>query len=382
MGKDEIDALLDSVADGVVVTDEHGAFLSFNRAAARIIGRGPTDAPIEHRGAHFGIFRPDRTTPFPKEEFTLARALAGEETNAVVQFIRNSGVPEGVLISVSGRPRRDPTGKIIGAVCVFHDITEVDRQRRELESQATEVSRLNEQLMRERARRRELALLLVHDLKSPISAILANGEYLREEAGMAGEKRSAVDDIMLAARSLHRMVMDLLDVELASDGKFEVERVPIDLASLLAEARAAIAVRAAQRHMRIVLAIQLTNAVIHADPDLVRRLVQNLLDNCVKYGAAGKDIGLEARDDDEDSVEIRVTDQGPGVPLHLRDAIFDLYARVERDERSRSRDSRGLGLHFCRLAAEAHGGRVWVEDNEPHGARFRLLLPRSAPPTG
>lgn len=72
-------------------------------------------------------------------------------------------------------------------------------------------------------------------------------------------------------------------------------------------------------------------------------------------------------------------DEGPGVPEHLRDRIFEKYAKVEREEGCRSRDSRGLGLRFCRVVAEAHGGRIWVEDAEPTGARFCLELAADDP---
>lgn len=100
----------------------------------------------------------------------------------------------------------------------------------------------------------------------------------------------------------------------------------------------------------------------------------NLVDNCVKYGPDDGTIQIEATRGSQGKVRLSVTDEGPGVPEHLRERIFDRYARAERDS-FRSEDSRGLGLRFCKVVADAHGGEIWVEDAEPRGARFCVELP-------
>jgi two-component system CheB/CheR fusion protein len=115
-------------------------------------------------------------------------------------------------------------------------------------------------------------------------------------------------------------------------------------------------------------------APVSADWQLLRRVLQNLVDNCIKYGPRGGTITLESEPVATGAARISVSDDGPGIPEELRDRIFDKYAKVERDA-GRSRDSRGLGLRFCRLAVEAHGGRIWVENREPRGARFSFELP-------
>ena len=114
------------------------------------------------------------------------------------------------------------------------------------------------------------------------------------------------------------------------------------------------------------------------DVDLMRRVLQNLVDNCVKYGRRGGTIWLDAAPVDPDRVLIRVRDDGPGVSVELRTRIFEKYSVVERDAAGRRLDSRGLGLRFCHVVVEAHGGRIWVEDNEPRGACFCVELPAPA----
>ena len=113
---------------------------------------------------------------------------------------------------------------------------------------------------------------------------------------------------------------------------------------------------------------------IDVDPDLLRRVLLNLLDNALKYSPSGSQTRLEAGVA-EGGVLFRVRDQGRGVPEHMREAIFDKFIRLE-EEGAKTRSSSGLGLTFCQVVAEAHGGRIWVEENQPRGSVFIVEIPR------
>jgi K+-sensing histidine kinase KdpD len=114
---------------------------------------------------------------------------------------------------------------------------------------------------------------------------------------------------------------------------------------------------------------------VTADRELLRRVVENLLDNAFKYAPMNTEIRLEATLTGEGDYAIRIRDQGPGIPSGERGRIFEPYARLERDAREHARTSRGLGLAFCRLAVDVHGGRIWAEDNQPKGCVFVLQMP-------
>jgi PAS domain S-box-containing protein len=120
-------SILDSMGDGIVVADEQGRFLLFNPAAESILGIGRTDLPPEKWAETYGVFFPDTHTPFPYEQMPLLRAIRGEECNQVEVFIRNQARPDGVFISVTGRPLRDASGNNCGGVVVFRDITSKKR---------------------------------------------------------------------------------------------------------------------------------------------------------------------------------------------------------------------------------------------------------------
>ncbi|GLY15866.1 hypothetical protein Kisp01_28810 [Kineosporia sp. NBRC 101677] len=138
-----LSAVLDSIADGVGVVDRQGRFLLHNRAARDLLGvSGDSNDPQQWQ-KHYGIYRPDGVTPFPTEELPLVRALAGERTDLVDMLIRNSGHPEGVLISVSGRPLTGASGvEGGGAVAVFHDVTERRRLEAEVRAEHDRYERL------------------------------------------------------------------------------------------------------------------------------------------------------------------------------------------------------------------------------------------------
>jgi two-component system sensor histidine kinase KdpD len=114
--------------------------------------------------------------------------------------------------------------------------------------------------------------------------------------------------------------------------------------------------------------------VVDVDEELLRRCILNLLENAQKYGPRGNTVRIQVGLDPTRWV-LKISDQGPGIPAGMEEAIFDPFARLERDV-SQARVSSGLGLAFCREVAQAHGGSIWVENGEPAGAVFSLALPR------
>ena len=117
------DTIFNSMGDGVIAADTNGSFTIFNPSAERILGIGRIDTTPDRWSDHYGFFFPDRATPFPADALPLARALKGEASDEVEMFVRNPAVPEGVFISVSGRPLQDGGGTENGGVVVFRDVT-------------------------------------------------------------------------------------------------------------------------------------------------------------------------------------------------------------------------------------------------------------------
>jgi PAS domain-containing protein len=119
--------IISSIGEGIVVADTTGKFVLFNKKAEELLGMGAAPIPVTEWSARYGVFRPDKQTPFPPGELPLARALKGESTQAVELFIRNANFPDGRTISVSGRPITDEQGNITASVVDFRDVTEMKK---------------------------------------------------------------------------------------------------------------------------------------------------------------------------------------------------------------------------------------------------------------
>lgn len=221
--------------------------------------------------------------------------------------------------------------------------------------------------------REELSALIVHDLKNPLTTILANLHFLSEEGERGEAARSALADAERSAENMYGMVLNLLDVARGEDGSLVAQIEVADLREIIEQARSAMATRALEKRQQLSSALPSGPLTVRADRELLRRVIENLLDNSLKYTPQDGAIRIEAGRADG-HVQIRVQDQGPGVPLEWREKIFDKYVRLERDA-AQARNSRGLGLLFCRMAVEAHGGRIWVEDSPPQGSVFCVELP-------
>jgi signal transduction histidine kinase len=236
----------------------------------------------------------------------------------------------------------------------------------ELEDARQALASRNEELQMKRM----LAQTLVHDLKSPLSAILGNLDLLALKG--IGDLDYLVQRSKQGAVRMLKMILNLLDVEGLEEGRLAPTLERLDATELvrttLAEAEAA----AEQKQVRLELESH-DPVWLEADAVLLRRVVDNLLANAVTHspreGLVRIGVGLR-----EEGVELWVSDQGPGVPEEHRERVFEKYAQVQMRKEGVS-VNRGLGLTFCRLAIEAHGGTIWVEPAKDGGACFRTLLP-------
>ena len=240
---------------------------------------------------------------------------------------------------------------------------------REVESARNELAERNAELSLKKA----LAQSIVHDLKSPLAGILGNLELLAVRA--SPELGTLIERSRAGAERMRKMILDLLDVERIEEGRLVPEVAQVDLVDV---ARMAVEEHDAQaRTRRVEIRLAALGPVwASADPALVRRVLDNLLSNALAHSPAGSRIEVRIQDRPE-GAEIAVSDEGPGVPEALREKVFEKYARVGQQGDA---TNRGLGLTFCRLAIEAHGGTIWVEAGSSGGARFCAVLPTVAAP--
>ena len=230
-------------------------------------------------------------------------------------------------------------------------------------------------LVRAQRQKEEMAALLVHDIKSPATGILMTCTARLRSRDVSDAERLRWKTVQAGAEVISRLALNILDVSRSDEGLLVPRVEPIDVRRLL-ESVAELMGPLAEGHDRaLAIAADVQDgADLHADAELLRRTLQNLIDNAVRYSPKGSTVRLEALST-RDELEIRVIDEGPGIPPDQRTRIFDRYTRLEGGLTASDATGRGLGLAFCRLAVESHGGSISVEANVPHGSVFVLRLP-------
>ncbi len=224
--------------------------------------------------------------------------------------------------------------------------------------------------------RADLSAMVYHDLRGPLhninSSLSTLGRLLVNH-----DNHTVLSLIQLGMRStrqLSRMVESLLDIQRLEEGQAVLDRKPTSIHSLLATAAELVQPLATESQQRLNFAIAEELPSVEIDADMIQRVVTNLMENAVKYTPNGGEITLGAAMMDTE-LRVSVADSGPGIPQHMQRQIFDKFSRVKHSDVPRGA---GLGLAFCRLAVEAHGGHIWVESEPDHGSVFYFTLPLQA----
>ena len=219
--------------------------------------------------------------------------------------------------------------------------------------------------------RDDLVHMIVHDMRSPLQVLLTRLELLEGPAAALGEdSRDDLQNAIESSKELGRMVNDLLDVSRLEAGEMPLERGVWDLTRMANEVRAALGTIDRERPIDV----ESPGAVdVSCDGALVRRVMENLVSNVIKHTPAGTRMRISiARGDGR--VRVAVHDEGSGVPAEAREKIFEKFGTVE-SRHERAYHSVGLGLAFCKLAIEAHGGTIGVDPGVPVGSTFWFELP-------
>ncbi|MFT3698679.1 MAG: hybrid sensor histidine kinase/response regulator [Kofleriaceae bacterium] len=232
---------------------------------------------------------------------------------------------------------------------------------------AVQLKRQRDELKRLQLHKEQLSQFLVHDFKNPVNSIVLQAQRIARDPNATQRSLDAAVRIGGEAAMLLRMITNLLDLGKADEGRLAPARSTVDLPAFIASIIAELEPRAAAAEIEIVDETAASDVTF--DEDLVRRVMANLVENAIRHAPQASRIVVTSRTD-ADGLELVVADEGIGIPEPQRATVFERFVSSGTD-----RSNRGLGLSFCRVAIEAHGGRIWVEDNEP-GARFRLFIPR------
>jgi signal transduction histidine kinase/transcriptional regulator with GAF, ATPase, and Fis domain len=244
----------------------------------------------------------------------------------------------------------------LGMLLVFHDET---RQRELMQA------------------REDLSSMIVHDLRSPLTAV-TTGLKLLEDVVPADDKlyplvQTATETGQRAIRKILSRVDSLLDISRLESGSISLDTEPTELATLADSVCAELSPLAHDLEVKLNSHLDDTLPLVLIDADKVERLLQNLVDNALKFTPYGSSVSISALPLADGFLQINIVDQGPGIPDEYKAILFDRFVQIKG--RQGARRGSGLGLTFCKLVVEAHGGRIWIENNPDGGSIFAFTLP-------
>ena len=334
-------AILESLAEGVVAVNAGGEIVSINPAARALLGLGQ----------------------LPLTGAKLFETLRQLELHDLVREVMTSGrltlkdfpvfSPRERRLRAQGVPCAAPGPRGARVVLLLQDVTELHRY---------------DQL------RREFVANVSHELKSPLTSIRSLTETLLD-GGLADPScnRRFVALIEEDSTRLSRLIDDLLILSQVESRAVPLRLSAVELGPCMASVMAPREVLVAEKKLVVTVEVA-PDTTVRADPDRLRQVLDNLFDNAVKYSPPGGHIQVVARMVEQGRVEIRVIDQGPGIPIEARVRVFERFYRVDKT-RARELGGTGLGLSIVKHIVESHGGRTWVEGAVDEGSQFCFTLP-------
>jgi two-component system sensor histidine kinase/response regulator len=228
--------------------------------------------------------------------------------------------------------------------------------------------------------RDDLMKMIVHDLKSPLTSVLATLEMVMDGdfGPVPAQQRNALGDAEAKAEDLLALIEDLLEVRRIEETALTLNLEPIAPGALLSEIVHEWTYRFQQDRAEVSVESSEDAPVFHADRQLIKRVIGNLIQNALTHSAHAVKLHLSVRREG-DTALFTVADNGPGIPPEYHEIIFRKFEQVKTPNVPRVRSS-GLGLAFCKLVVESHGGRIWVQSaGDGHGSSFHFVLPERPP---
>jgi signal transduction histidine kinase/DNA-binding response OmpR family regulator len=253
----------------------------------------------------------------------------------------------------------------------FYDITERKLAESKLQQLYEQEKNLRQQIEAEMNRRVEFTRMLAHELKTPLTPVLASSDSLLAE--IQDERLlSLARNISRGAQNLNRRIDELLDLARGEVGILELNRETIDLIQVLRDAAESVAPLAMNKCLSLSLRLPQSLPPVQADPARLQQVVTNLLDNAIKFTPKYGEVKIVASEKNS-FVIVEVQDTGLGMSLDEQARLFEPYQRTARDKGRLG--GLGLGLALCKTLVELHGGRVWVKSRPRRGSTFGFSLP-------
>ncbi|MCC0178305.1 HAMP domain-containing protein [Waterburya agarophytonicola K14] len=339
------EAIISSIADGIIVVDDQLKVIALNPAAGEIVKVKPILAVDNH---FLDVFNNQKFYQYLQETITTGKALNLKESENVLTLNRGETTQ---YYQFQINPVINKNKQTLGGIVLLQDITklrELDRLKSDFVDTAS------------------------HELRTPLTGMAMSLSMLQEmaESKLSDSEMELVTTANEDVARLSSLVNDLLDLSKIESGRIDLDFVPLDVEFLFSKAIATLKVQAEDK--QISLHSKLPNPVkVRADPNKILWVLTNLIANAIRYTQTGGEINLRAKQHQE-QLYISVQDNGAGIPREYTSKIFDKFVQVENQE---SLGGSGLGLAICKEIVKAHGGTIWVDSIFGEGSTFTFTLP-------
>jgi signal transduction histidine kinase/response regulator RpfG family c-di-GMP phosphodiesterase len=365
-------SVLDSMGDGVLVTDDSGKMVLLNPAAEQMVGPAAAGTHQSEWVERYGIYIPGTDTLYPTDKLPLTRAMRGETADGIELYVRNPQKPDGMLVSVNIRPLKDDSGETKGGVAVVHDIT-LARYSEDILRQAKEEA--------ERANRAKSEFLsrMSHELRTPLNSILGFAQLLAM-ADLAVQHQGNVQQILKGGYHLLELINEVLDLARIEAGRLSLSPEPVQIKDALKEALDLVRPIASLQNITLNAAFFAHgDQYVQADRQRLKQVLLNLLSNAIKFNRSNGVVVLRCQESQNGRLRIEVADTGSGIDEEGLKKIFTPFERLSADRNAIG--GTGLGLALAKRMIEAMGGSIGVESLVGVGSRFHFELPLVEPGT-
>jgi signal transduction histidine kinase len=395
--RDKFRTLVDGIEDSVMSLNPDYRIVTVNQAMAREQERHPRE--LIGLTCHQMLYGFDRPCP----EYGLPCPMETSRRSASVEVVLHELPPDlpeerkERFVEVRAMPVLIPGDELREVIMVRRDVTiqhkaeiqlkkyneileqtvlertqELRAANEALTLQRNELAEANAELLDLQRVKEDLTNMVVHDLKGPLSEITANLEMLATE-DLVDMQVEFVDGARVGGEDLLRMITNLLDVSRMEEDRLMLDFEPVMVLPLLKRIRERYTKLADLNDVTIEMSVPEDLPPVCADHNLLERIFNNLFSNAVDYTPAGGFIRVSTQLDDN-VFQFEVSDTGQGIPPDIHDKIFEKFSQGHG---GRPKTSSGLGLTFCKMAVDAHGGDIRVQSQPGQGSRFIFTLPRT-----
>lgn len=347
--KEFLNVMLENLEDGIIACDAEGKITVFNRALQKNIQSDKDSLKSSHVS---NLYTPEKV-PVSEDRSPLYLALNGEKIRDTQYLLR---LPDTSFreVLINGQRIINSEGKILGAVAVIHDVTELKK---------------TEKL------KNEFVSIVSHELRTPLTSI--RGALVLLGSGMMGEWSEKGKKLLeIASNNCERLLLlinDILDIEKIEAGKmnFQLKTMPLNL--LLEESIEANRIYAGKYDLQLRLLHVEPDISVIVDPDRLMQVLANMISNASKFSPKGEEVSVNMQKIDE-KIRVSVSDRGPGIPEEFHKRIFQKFSQADGSN-TRGKGGTGLGLNISRIIIEKMGGTLDFKNREGGGTIFYFDLP-------